>query len=119
MLPSSTSSDESTSNKVESTAAAAAAAPTKNDLDSSDDELGEEYLRPGDVIGYFEGVFGDRMSYQKAQIIANCDQHRGHRCSHEATQPICDQHWLFGKEYYQEKMYQCRGLPKQPLQRFG
>jgi hypothetical protein len=46
-----------------------AAPTTKQDLDSSDDELPEEYLRPGDVVGYFEGVFGDKRSYQEAQII--------------------------------------------------
>jgi hypothetical protein len=69
MLPTSNTSDQPenlTSNNLEQ-GTTAGAAPARQDLDSSNDELPdelpEEFLRPGDVIGYYKGTFGDKYSY--------------------------------------------------------
>jgi hypothetical protein len=100
MLPTSNTSDQlenSTSNNLEQ-GTMAAAAPARQDLDSSDDELPdklpEEFLHPGDVIGYYEGTFGDKYSYQETQIT-------------EAAQWLCDYHRLHGENDHQTYMYQC------------
>ena len=76
MLPTSNTSDQPenlTSNNLEQ-GTTAGAAPARQDLDSSNDELPdelpEEFLHPGDVIGYYEGTFGDKYSYREAQITA-------------------------------------------------
>lgn len=76
MLPSPNTSDEqkkpTSTNLEETTTAITAEATAQQDHDSSDDELStvlpQEYLRSGDIIGYYMGIAGDNRFYREAQI---------------------------------------------------